>query len=285
MAAGLFWGGIAYAADPPPPVTPPAPQLLETDWRTGELEVKWSGVTPGYTIILFVSTHEQHEYQAYTAWTADTATGSHIVQHFENGQTIWHYIVQVDPATGVMSPPSAYGRQTPPITAFIINWPDMFRDIVDAISDANQSMQDHLDKLFTPSDAAMSDLQNAINGLKQSAGFGAAETAGGGVRDALNGSQAGMKPPAVEDDGVHTWTGGPTGGSLPSVEGGTETELTMRIPLFANPDGSLHYFTFFTKEQLSKFMWIAVLRKIVIAMMWIAFAIWLVVRFTPALKA
>lgn len=281
----LLWGGVAYAADPPPPVPPPTPQLLETDWRTGELEIKWSGVIPGNTIVLYVATHDQPSYHVYASWTADTATGSHVVQYLENGQTIWHYIVQTDAVTGLTSPPSAYGRQTPPITAFVINWPDMLRDLANAIAEANQSMQDHLDGLFTPSDAAMADLQDALNGLKQASGFGAAETAGGGLRDALDSSQAGMHPPAVIDDGVHTWTGGPTGGDLPDVEGGTATALTMRIPLFANPDGSLHYFTFFTEEQLSKFMWLAVLRKIVIAMMWIAFTIWLVVRFTPALKA
>lgn len=285
-ALALFLLLLLWTTHTAQAAAPSAPQLGETDWRTGEIEVKWSGVTPGYTIILFTATHETGDsYRAHDTWTAETSEGSYIVKYLENGQTIWHYIVQVNPATGEMSPPSAVARQTPPATVYVINWPDMFRQLVDMVAAANQSMQDKLDSLFTPSDKAMAELQQAVNDLKQASGFGAAETAGSGIRDGLTGSQAGMKPPVVQDDGVHTWTGGPTGGSLPNVKGGTETELTMKIPLFANPDGSLHYFTFFTKEQLDKFMWLALLRKVVVSMMWISFAIWMVVRFTPALKA
>ncbi|MCL6456518.1 MAG: hypothetical protein K6T85_00785 [Gorillibacterium sp.] len=271
----------------------PTPHLEVSSWRTGEIDVTFSDVVPGNMITLYITTYDKHgSFDAHDVWIADVSEGYHISKYFENGQSVWFYITQYNPVTGETSSASNTLVSTPPITAYIINWPEMFSDfkslfdgLSDVIRSTNQSMQDALEGLATPSEGAMDDLADAVNDLKDSLGAGSANQAGTDLQGAIDNSQSGMQAPAVVDDGEHTWTGGKTGTDLPSVEGGTATALTMKIPLHLNPDGSFHYYYFFTQEQLDKFMWLGLLRKIAVAVMWISLAIWLVVRFTPALKA
>lgn len=302
-----------FAADepPPPPVPPPPPTLGETDWRTGEIEIAWSGVTPGNAIILYVRTYKQTSFTAFDTWTAETSSGSYIVKPFENGQTVWHYIVQVDHDTGLISDPSWIGKQTPPITAFIINWPDMFRelsneleqlndDLKQKLTDLNDNLKGHMDKLATPSPAAIADLQNAINNLKDAVGVGTAQNVGNVITGGFDNMLPGMKQPGV-DDGNGTYTGGSTGSNLPfppknnsdpgmnltspDLDTGTDTEFTMRIPFGIKQDGSLWYIKLFTAEQMEKMKWIFLLRSIAVGIIYIMFAVYLVYRFAPQLKS
>lgn len=279
---------------------PSAPTMGETDWRTGELEIAWSNVTPGNTIIVYAKTFRQPDYEAMDAWIANTATGSYIVKPFENGQTVWHYIVQVDPITGQMSPPSNVGKQTPPITAFIINWPDMFKELSDLLKDLNDKLTDKLESLATPSQQAQDDLNAAVNNVKDALGVGSAQGAGDALTGGFNGMQPGMSQPGV-DDGNGTFTGGNTGPNLPfpsvgngdpnmslitpDLDSGTDTELTMRIPIGIKKDGSLWYIKIFTKEQMEKIKWIFLFRTIAAAIIYIMFGLYIVYRFAPQLKS
>lgn len=277
---------------------PAAPVLLETPWMTGEIQTCYSGIVPGNTIILYTMTiANPNQYMATDTWSEPNSAGCHVTRPFQNGQTVWHYIVQVDPNTGEISPQSNLGKQTPPITAYIINWPDMLKDLQNALSNLGQSINDHLDKLETPSDQAINDLKNAIDGLKNAVGAGQAQTVGNNVVNGIQQAQQGMKPPIVKDDGNGTYTGGSGGLKLPNttstnslglqvpnVDEGTDTELTMRIPYMVDMQGNLVYMKLFTKEQMDKMKWLGLLRDLATAAIWIMFAFWLVQRFSPAMK-
>jgi hypothetical protein len=276
----------------------PAPVLGESEWRTGEIEVCYSGVVPGATILLYTKTYKDSNFVAHDAWTAGAAAECYVSPYFENGQTVWHYIVQVDPATAEQSPPSNTGRQTPPITAYIINWPDMLGDLAGMINDFNESIQDKLDSLATPSDQAMDDLSAAIDNLSNAIGIGAVNNAGNAISGGLGQVSAGLSPPAVVDDGNGTFTGGSTGGQLPfpnqsngqgliapNPDSGTDTELTMRIPYMVDMQGNLVYMKLFTAEQMEKMKWLGLLRTLAAATMFILFGFWLSTRFSPQLKA
>lgn len=293
LLIALFVMPDAAEAAPPPP-----PMIGETDWRTGEIEICWSGVIPGHTIILYVKTHKDSNYRAHDAWTAETSSGCYISKFFENGQTVWHYIVQVDPNTGEMSEPSNEGRQTPPITAFIINWPNIFEDLKTFFQQLDQGLKDHLDGLFTPSQQAMDDLKSAIDGLKGALGAGQATGAGSQLQSGFNDVASGLRPPAVVDDGNGTFTGGAGGPQLPqpntsngaglnypNPDSGTSNELTIRIPYGVDMQGNLLYVKILTQEQLEKMKWLGLLRTLAAATIWILFAMWLLHRFAPQLKS
>jgi hypothetical protein len=277
---------------------PAAPTLEETPWLTGELQICWSGVTSGNTIILYTKTYRDSSYVAMDSWVAGGSTGCYIVKPFENGQTVWHYIVQIDPMdANNPSPASNLGKQTPPITAYIVNWPDMFNDLKGALQDLGNSINNHMDQLWTPSPQAISGLETAIDGLKDAAGAGAAQQAGNDLSGGLSGALPGMKAPIVSDDGQGTYTGGSGGLTLPNtkspdslglivpnVDEGTDTELTMRIPYMVDMQGQLLYIKLFTKEQMDKMKWLGLLRKLAGAALWILFGFWFVTRFTPQMK-
>lgn len=284
---------------------PSAPTVLESDWRTGELEVKWCGVTPGNAITVYTAKWDSaNVYSATDVWTADTACGSHIVQAFENGQTIFYYIVQIDSGDGTISPPSNSFKQTPPITAYIINWPELIASLpppvdntslLEQIKDAINSLGDKIDSLnndlsnkidsaFTPSDAAKTELQNAITDVKNSIGVGQVETIGNDLKTAIDGGHSGMATPVNNDDGTHTFTGGATPDELLALDSGTDTPITFRIPLTQDMNHNPVYVKIFTAEQMEKLQWLTVLRKVATYTIWIIFAFWVITRFTPAFK-
>lgn len=274
----------AYAAPPPPPV------IGDTDWRTGEIEVAWSNVTPGFTLILYTRTYKETSFTARDTWIADTASGTHITKFYENGQTLWHYLVAVNPVTGEMSAPSNEGKQTPPITAYIINWPDMLKDlqkaldgIKDTINDANQSLKDHLDSLFTPGQDAMNNLKNAVDQLKDATGSGAAGNAGNDLKNGFDDVKNGLKPPVTKNDGVGTFTGGAKSNEIPGLDG-THNEMTWCVPITYKMDGSPFNACIFTDEQLEKMKWWQVVRELIGYTEFITFGIWVVTRFTPQFK-
>lgn len=266
-------------------------QLQETDWRTGEIEVKYTGATIGYMMVLYAATYDSEgDFQPIDSWTIYATDESHITSYLQNGQSIWYYVRMVDPAS-LDYVTSNRLKQTPPITAFIINWPDMLKDLDAMINNA-------LNNALKPSDAAMDDLQDAINGLKDAVGAGGAQNAGNQLQDGINQGQSGMRPPIVHDDGNGTYSGGSTGGNLPqnpttgdsglvypNPDSGTPTDMTMRIPYGVDMQGNLLYVQLFTKEQMEKMKWLDVLRQLCVATIWIMFAVWLVVRFTPQFKS
>lgn len=287
---------------------PAAPVLGQTDWRTGEIETCWSGVTPNNTIILYAKTYSNPSYHAVDSWTAPTESGCYISKPFENGQTVWHYIVQVDPNTGEVSPSSNEGKQTPPITAYIINWPDMFNDLKGALQDMFNNLNNHLDQLFTPSQPAIDGLKNAVNNLQDKIGAGQAISTGTDIQNSINNVQNNLYPPGIQDDGTSTFTGGPGGAKLPqgnisltppngsggtgpvgtlsapNCDDGTDTPLTVEFPIGMKPDGTLLKCKIATQEQFDKYPWLRLVRDCASAALWILFGIWLVQRFAPSFK-
>lgn len=276
------------------PVAAAAPLLLlETDWRTGEIEIKYTGATPGQMIIVYGKTFRDSEDSAFKpldSFFATSEEGRHIVSYLENGQSIWYYIASYDPITNKQTGLSNRLKQTPPITAYIINWPDMLRDLDSMINNA-------ITKAITPSDDAINNLKDALDGLKDATGAGSASNAGSAIQDAINQGQQGMSPPLVKDDGNGTYTGGSTGGKLPggttsngsglqfpNPDSGTDNEMTIRFPYGIDMQGNLLYVKIFTDEQMEKMKWWAVMRALIGATAWVIFAIWLVQRFTPQLK-
>lgn len=267
----------------------PSLKLLETDWRTGELEISYENAIQGYTMVVFAATHESSgEFIELDRFTASGSEGKHITSYLENGQSIWYYVMMISPEGEQVR--SNRLKQTPPITAFIINWPDMLKDLDQMINNA-------LKNAMTPSDNAMDNLKDAIDNLANSVGAGSANGAGNDLQDAINNGQSGMKKPIVNDDGNGTYTGGSTGGKLPqdttTGEGGlkypdpssgTHTELTVCLPYGVDMQGNLLKACLFTEEQMEKMKWLDILRKLCGATIWVMFAIWLVQRFTPQLK-
>lgn len=274
--------------------------LNPTDWRTGELEVSYTNATPGNLMQLYVADYRDPDnYKLVDMWVASAAVESHISQYFENGQTLWYYVQQMDPATNEQSEPSNIQKQTPPMTVYITNWPEMLEDLKEALQESNENMADKLEGITTPSEQAMDDLKNAIEQLKNAVGAGQVGTSGSSLNNAINNGQAGMKPPIVTDDGNGTYTGGQTGGNSPfptkasgpggqlispDLDSGTDTELTMRIPYGVDMQGQLLYMKLFTQEQMEKMKWLGLLRTLAAATIWIIFAFWLVQRFTPTMK-
>lgn len=261
------------------------PLLHETKWRTGEIEISYSGAHIGYMLKLYVATHESNGvYREEDSWVVQKEIESHITSFLENGQTVWYYVVQYD-AFGQPSPQTNLLKQTPPITAFIINWPDMLNDLNQVINNA-----------MTPSDNAINDLKDALNDLKNAVGAGQAASAGGAIKDGIDGAQSGMHPPLIKNPEDGTYTGGEGGFKLPQgdktnggltspdPDSGSSNEVTMRIPWGVDMSGNLLYVKIFTNEQMEKMKWFGLLRTLIGITMWIIFAIWLVQRFTPQLK-
>lgn len=267
----------------------PSLRLLQTDWRTGELEISYENAIPGYTIEVYAATHESDgNYQKIDSFTAAADSGSHITSFLENGQSIWYYIALIGPDGSRISRSNTQ-KQTPPITAFVINWPDMLKDLDAMINNA-------LINALKPSQQAQDDLKDAVDGLKDAIGGNSANNAGKGLQDAINDGQNGMRPPIVNDDGNGTYTGGNTGGKLPqdtansgginypNPNSGTPTEMTVCLPYGVDMQGNLLKACIFTAEQMEKMKWLDVIRKLCGATIWIMFAIYLIQRFTPQLK-
>lgn len=259
-----------------------APVLGPSEWRTGELEVCYTNATPGALIKLYVATDKSDgAYTVRDVWIADNSAGCYITKYFENGQTVWHYITET--VNGVESEPSNEGRQTPPITAYIINWPEMLQDIIDAINAANDRLIQALNALFTPSQGAMDNVKDAVDDLKNSVGAGAAEGAGGGLQSGFDDVKTGLKPPVVTDDGNGTWTGGAHPDELPPLQG-TMNELSWCVTITKDMQGRDFKACLFTQEQLEKMKWWDVVRKAIGFTIYITFGVWLVTRFTPQFK-
>lgn len=279
------------------------PVINETEWRTGGLVIELSGLIPGADVTIELS-KDKKSWDVIRQFTADSNTYTTIEDGLENGQT--YYIRAKQTFGGEIS---EYGtaRQTPPLTVFVINWPEiqeffqgMYDALIDAVSHLDDSINSHLDGLFTPSPGAIADLQDAINDLKDSLGVGPVQQIGSDLQNGLDGIRGNLRTPIVTDDGEHTYTGGPngsqspfdlnppTGGEMnlqyPNLDSGTDTDLSFRIPITKDMNGEWVYVKLFTKEQMEKYMWLDLIRKLAIAGMWILFAIWVITRFTPQFK-
>lgn len=279
------------------------PIVLETEWRTGEIHVSYTGVPAGYVVGFYGATHETpDDYRQLDLWVED-GTGSHTVKFLENGQTVWFYLVAIHPITGETSPTSNAFRQTPPLTAYIINWPDMFADmtgmnqaIIDAINGANQSLKDHIaaenqalkdfaQSLVTPSQSSMDNMKSAVDNLKNAVGVGAAETAAGQLTAGFNDIANNGLPKIVQDDGIGTYTGGSTPGQLPPLVG-TANEATWCITYGVNAFNGNEPLKacLFTDEQMEKMKWWSVVYDAISVVPWILLGVWVVQRFTPQFK-
>lgn len=253
-------------------------------------------------VSVYTKRWDEESFGVHDVFIAPSDSGCKEIPYFENGQTVWYYIEQTNPNTGESSNKSNTYRSTPPITAYIINWPDILQDL----KDLNNELIKAIEGLFKPSDQAMSDLQDSINDLKDALGVSSAEQVGNDLTSGLESTIGGLSPAGIVDDGNGTFTGGSTGGQLPfpnqtigdgsggaggislespNPDSGTDTELTMRIPIGINLDGSLYYIKLFTKEQMEKMKWLGLIRTLAAATMYILFAIWLVSRFAPQLKS
>lgn len=291
----LFVSNVTQAA-------PPKPSLGLVDWSTGAIEIVWSNVIPGNKINLYVSSVDSEgEFVLYDSWIANTESGSRYVEPLDNGKTYWFYITQED-ETGESEKSSTH-KQTPPVTVFVINWQEWLAEIANSINVGNQYLTQQIEQIFMPSQAALDDLFVAIDELKDAVGFGQAEGIGGGMIDEFDDVKAGLKPPAVIDDGENTFTGGKSGSNspfnsglindpegginleVPDLTSGTDTDLTFTLPITVKPDGSFFEIKLFTEEQLDKLMWMGLLRNLSVAAIWIVFGIWIVQRLTPVLKS
>lgn len=269
---GLLLPGQAFAAYLNPP------DLDGADWMTGGFIYKYDFVKPGATVRLYVST-DYKTYKVIDSFVADADKGVRQVNGLDNGDTVYFYITQE--LDGVESAPSNKLRQTPPYTVFVINWPDMLTDI-----------ENMLANFFTPSQGAADNLNDALDNLANKMGGGAAGQAGSGLGSGFGDAGKNMPPPIVPQPGQNPYGGGSTGGQLPNkggdistgkppdLTGGTDTDLSFTVPITQGVEVKL-----FTKEQMQKFGWIAIIRTLINAVIWIMFGMYLVNRFTPQLKS
>lgn len=265
--------------------------LVETEWRTGEIEVKYEGAISGQTIMVYAATYDSHgSYDLVDAFTANGESGSHIVQFRENGQTIWYYVRAADPATGEQGTRTNIQKQTPPITAYIINWPEMkdsFQSMSDSVKDsvdkANDDIKNKMDDLAKPSPAAQDNMKNALDNLKDAIGVPKAEDAGKDLKDALDDIADGGSNPISNDDGKGTFSGGENPDELPPLQG-TQTEASFSVPITYDQNGQLIWVTLFSQEQMEKLKWWAVVYKAIEVIPWVMLVVWLVQRFTPQFK-
>lgn len=275
---------------------PAAPVITTAEWRTGALEINYDNVTPGAKVNVYIRKWDTDRYDLHTSFIAEQETGQEIIEYLQNGQTHWFYITQTVDAEE--SPRSNLMKITPPITAFIINWPEILTDLTNLFNNINNRLENFFEGIFTPSQGAIDDLQNAIDGLKNTIGGGQVNTIGNDLIDNLNPDLGNYRPPAIEPDD-NPFDGGPGGFKLPQdnkqpddlglvtpdPDSGTDNELTIRIPYMVDMQGNLLYFKIFTKEQLDKLQWWGLIYKLAEAAMWIFFAIYIVVRFTPHFKS
>lgn len=254
------------------------PDLDGADWMTGGFIYKYDFVKPGATVKLHLSTDSKN-YSVVDSFVADAEKGVRQIDGLDNGDTVYFYLTQE--LDGVESAPSNKLRQTPPYTVYVINWPEMLTDI-----------ENMMENFFTPSQAAADNLKDALDNLSDKMGGGASGQAGSQLGGGFGDAAQNMPPPIVPNPGSNPYGGGQTGGQLPNgggdiktgtppdLTGGTDTDLSFTIPITQGVEVKL-----FTKEQLEKFGWIAIIRTLINAVIWIMFGMYLVNRFTPQLKS
>ena len=293
LSAFLFLSSLNTFATTPDPV------LLSSTRETGELTVCYSNVPIGATVLFFESTYD------LTTWT-NTRSWYHSGQScmtlspYENGQTV-HYYIRYRVGSDSVSNQSNRLKQTPPTTTFVTNFSeilspltDLFNELIEAVNNLDVTLEESFTDIVYPSDEALNDLSNSIDDLKDALGVSELNEIGNQINDDLENAQSGMTPPFI-NDGINTFTGGNplvpvytnksfSGLTVPDLESGTDTPLSFVVPITKLPDGSYFNIKIFTEEQLDKLKWLGVVREILIAMLWIGFAIFIIVRFTPAFK-
>jgi hypothetical protein len=299
IAAGLAVALILFYAVAAPTVSAAVstPQITESTWRTGEIQVCYTGVDPGVTLMMFAATHDTPGvYGKVDEWITPAGEGCHISKYFENGQTVWFYLLASN--NGDLSEQSVVTRQTPPITAYIINWDDMLFDLNSmtdslkkTIDDGNDKIIDAMKDVSTPSDAKMQEVADAVEEVKNAIGGGSAKNVGDQLQGSFNNIGATGKPPISNDDGIGTFTGGadPSSGSptnmiQPPNLSGTKNEATICFNLTKKMDGTPYEACIFTNEQMDKLKWWAVVYKAMELLPWLMMAVYLVQRFTPQFK-
>jgi hypothetical protein len=192
-------------------------------------------------------------------------------------------------------------KQTPPETTIVTNFleildplTEFFNELIESVNAINTTLNEFFTDLIFPSNESIENLTDAITDLKDSLGISALNETANSLKDDLNNSQSGMSP-AFENDGINTFSGGDSsvplysnksfaGLNVPDLESGTDTPLSFVVPITQLPDGSMFNIKLFTAEQLERLKWLGLIREILIAMLWIGFAIFVIVRFTPTFK-
>lgn len=272
--------------------TPDTPIITGSDWQTGSIQVNYSNVVQGDIVKFYGATYKDpNNFIVLESWV-DDGSGTHTVKWLENGQTVWFYLTVVDAAVTSESAPSNQVRQTPPITAYIINWPEMFGDmqglfdsLEQTIRDGNEGLKDFAKSLVTPSQPAMDGVKQAVEDLKSSIGATAAEDAADKLKTGLDGISNNGSPKIVTDDGVGTFTGGATPDSLPPLIG-TANESTWCVVLAYNPfqGNAPIQACLFNDETMEKLKWWSVVYDVISVIPWILLGVWVVQRFTPQFK-
>lgn len=156
----------------------------------------------------------------------------------------------------------------------VSNYVDVIFDDSDKnfLAELDRMLNELVEKTFTPSDEAMSNLDDAISDLKNSVGAGQAEDIGSDL-DQMNDTTSLTDPITLN----------PTNDELPDLTG-QETELSFTIPLTQDMQGNPLEVTLFTQEQMDKMTWLLTLRDVISAGIWIMFAYYIINRFTPQFK-
>jgi len=85
----LLLSSVAFALPDKVTITP-------TNWRTGEIEVCYMGADMGNLLLLYTKTYDEFDFTVRQTYEVTAPTGCFISPYFENGQSIWYYLVQVD---------------------------------------------------------------------------------------------------------------------------------------------------------------------------------------------
>ncbi len=273
------------------------PVLLSSDRQTGELTVCYENVPIGKTVYLYERKYSESNIINSRTWVHD-GSSCKTFSPYENGQTVFYYIRYLD---GTLSPPSNTLKQTPPITSIITNFDELtaiLRTYVDEIIAAITALNDNLTSFFEsmvyPSDSSLEDLTVAITDLKNALGINEIITKNVDITNSIDTLIPGLESPFL-DDGIGTFTGGANPNdspfnsitstyNYPDISSGTDTPISFTVPITLLPDGSFMELKIFSEEQLEKFKWLGLIRDLIVALMWISFAVFIIVRFTPTFK-
>jgi hypothetical protein len=266
-----------------------APNIQPKEWRTGEIEYCWTGLVSGDALVMYTRNYDELNFSMRSYYNVPSSAGCHVVPYFENGQTIWYYFHSIQ--SGEMSPATITFKQSPPVTAYIVNLPEFLDTFEPSLNELNET----LENTFKPSIASQTNLMNAIQNISNSLGVNALEQKMLDIKSHIDNSKASLTTP-FSDDGVGTFTGGSTGNELPfnkvtkdglntyDLNSGTNNVLTFSLPLTKDTNGNWINMKLFTNEQLDKMKWLALARDIAVAVLYIMFAIFLLNRFSPTFK-
>jgi hypothetical protein len=273
-----------------PTIAHATPVLIPTQWETGQVNLCWQNVTPGHTILYYERKLNDTSYVNKLSFTATSSTGCRLISHYENGQTVFYYIRTSN--NGILSDASLTMKQTPPVTSYIVNLPELLdlfepylQSIIDLLTEMNTNLNNSITNSLTPSVESITNLQNSIDSLKNKLGFSDLIDTINELNQSIEDLQLALEQPFIP--GTDTSTPqiiDDLGLTSPNLSSGTDTPLTITVPITKKTNGQWLTVKIFTQQQLNNMPWISTIRTILVAMLFISFAVWLIVRFTPQFK-